>query len=184
MKKVIITFTAIIFWANINVFSQDATAIFQKIPVDTITKLITYKEVVNENGTPDELYVRGIEWINSFYKNPTGVTRTRDPQNHKIIGVAYFKIKKSDKDGLRLDAGEIGYTITLEFRENRYRFELTKYNVKKASHFPLERWMNPKDPQYTADCPDFIEQMDQYSRELIASMKKGMKPKVTIEDNW
>ncbi|HRS53465.1 MAG TPA: DUF4468 domain-containing protein [Bacteroidales bacterium] len=172
----IVTFT--------NLRAQKTQQINVKVPIDTITKLISYKEVVQETGTADELYTRAIEWINSFYKNPTGVTKTRDPQNHKIVGVAYFKIKKKDKSGTMLDAGEIGYTITLEFKDNRYRYELTKYNVKKLSYFPLERWLDPKDSQYTEDCPDFILQVDEYTKNLISSLKKGMKAKVVIEDNW
>lgn len=169
--------------SSVFLFSQVSEDV-PKIPIDTNTNLISYKEVVEENGTADELYKRAIEWINSFYVNPTSVTRTRDPINHKIIGIAQFKIKKTDKDGLSIDAGNIAYTITLEFKENRYRYELTKFNHKRTSHFPLERWLDPKDPQYNNDSPTYITQMHQYAQELITSLIKGMKPKVVIEDNW
>lgn len=184
MKKIafIILLTAGIFSSAYS-FSQSETGIPQ-MPIDSITKLISYKEVVQEDGTPDELYKRAIEWINSFYKNPTGVTRTRDPINHKIIGVAQTKIKKTDKDGIVLDASNIAYTITIEFKKNRYRYELTKFNQKRTSHFPLERWLDLKDPQYNSNCPDYLNQVNSYALELIESLKKGMKPKVVIEDNW
>lgn len=184
MKKIafIILLTVSIFSSGIS-YSQNITEVPQ-MPIDSITKLISYKEVVNENGTPDELYKRAIEWINSFYNNPTGVTRTRDPINHKIIGVAQIKIKRTDKDGVVLDAGNVAYTINIEFKENRYRYELTKFNHKRTSHFPIERWLDPKDPQYNSDCPDYLNQVHAYSLDLIENLKKGMKPKVVIEDNW
>jgi len=184
MKKNIFLFyfTLCVVYGSSSV-SQNLFDISQ-IPVDTITKLISYKEVVQEKGSADELYNRAIEWFNSFYKNPTGVTRIRDPQNHKITGVAQFKIKKTDKDGVNIDAGNIAYTIILEFKDNRYRYELTNFNHKRTSYFPLERWLDPKDPQYNSDCPEFIKQVHNYSQELSKSLKQGMKPKVFIEDNW
>ena len=45
------------------------------VPIDPVTKMITYEEVVKETGTKDELYDRCVKWFNSFYKNITNVTK-------------------------------------------------------------------------------------------------------------
>ncbi|NLL29406.1 MAG: hypothetical protein GX259_11515, partial [Bacteroidales bacterium] len=51
-----------------------------QVSVDPDTKLITYQEVVTMEGTKDVLYSRAIAWINSYFKNPQGVTTKRDPE--------------------------------------------------------------------------------------------------------
>ena len=39
------------------------------MPIDTITKQITYREVVQVEGTKDVLFDRAMEWIKKQYKN-------------------------------------------------------------------------------------------------------------------
>ena len=50
--------------------------------------------------------------------------------------------------------------------------------------FPLERWLDKADPQYTPKCEEYLSQVDTQIKEIIASLKKGMLPKVVKSDVW
>ncbi|MCX6271886.1 MAG: DUF4468 domain-containing protein [Bacteroidetes bacterium] len=154
------------------------------IPVDESTKLITYKEVVQEKGTRDELYNRGIEWINAFFKNPVDVTRTRDKDNGLIKGIARFKLFYADKDGFKRETGMCEYEFTLEFKEGRYRVIFTNFILKEVSRRPIERWLNKLDPAYNPQWDDYLKQVDTYVKETTANLKKAMQPPVKKDDSW
>jgi hypothetical protein len=163
--------------------AQDST-ISATIPVDDISKLITYKEVVNEKGSRDELYVRGIEWVSGFFKNPSEVTRTRDRDNGIIKGVHRFKLYYTDKDGFKRETNFCEYDFTIEFKEGRYRYTLTDFCLKEASRQHIERWLNKKDPAYNPQWDDYLLQVDTFVKEWSASLKKGMRPPIKKDDNW
>lgn len=159
--------------------SQTAT-----LPIDEDTKLITYKEVVWQDGESAKLYTTAIAWINANYKNPNEVTSVREPENGKLVLNPRFKIYNVDKKGLQTDGGIIKYTLKLEFKPNRYRYVFTDFNLQAVSKFPLERWLDKNDPQYTTLCPGYLYQVDTTVNGIIKSLKKGMVPKVIKTDEW
>ncbi|MEI6122379.1 MAG: DUF4468 domain-containing protein [Bacteroidota bacterium] len=155
------------------------------LPIDSITKLITYKEVVQQEADVNKLYVTAIAWINANYKNPNEATTVRDPENGKIVIRHRFKIYNFDvKTGDKSDAGAIIYTLKLEFKPNKYRYIFTDFSLEATSKFPLERWLNKKDPQYTPACEEYIKQVNTWVTDMIVSLKKGMVPKVETPDTW
>jgi hypothetical protein len=154
------------------------------VPVDDQTKLVTYKEVVQVKGTKDELYVRGIEWINTYYKNPTEVTRTRNREDGLIKGVARFKTTFTDKDGFKKDGPMIEYGFTFEFKDGRYRYIFTDMSRKEASRQPVELWLNNKDHAYNPQWDDYLAQIDAYFKTTLASLKKAMEPQAKKDDSW
>ncbi|MCD4736906.1 MAG: DUF4468 domain-containing protein [Bacteroidales bacterium] len=156
-----------------------------ELPVDEKSGLITYKEVVTEDGTKEEFFNHAVVWINSYYKNPAGVTKVRDLETGEIKGVARFKIKNTDKNGFETDAGVIQYNFTLEFKEGRYRYILTGFFLKQASKIPVEKWMDKENQQYTPVWDDYLLQINKFAEDWIASLKEGMKPKVeNTDDDW
>lgn len=161
------------------VFPQKAA-----IPVDEDTKLITYKEVVQQEGDKDKLYKTAIAWVNANYKNPNEVTSIREPENGKLVLNHRFKISNVDKKGLKTDAGVINYTLKLEFKPGKYRYIVTDFTVQAVSKFPLERWLDKNDPQYTSACDVWLYQVDTTVNGIIKSLKKGMVPKVDKPDEW
>jgi hypothetical protein len=165
------------------VSAQD-TATHPVMPVDEDSKLITYKEVIQEKGTRNDLYIRGIAWINSFYKNPQEVTRVRDADNGIIKGIARFKTYYTDKDGFKREGPIIEYAFTLEFKDGRYRYIMTDFIQKLASRTSIERWMNTKDNAYNPQWDDYLRQVDTYVKDAVKGMKKAMEPKVIKPDNW
>jgi hypothetical protein len=163
-----------------------AKAQAQFLPVDSTTKKVTYKEVVTqEGGTPAKMYNQAIEWVNSFYANPSEATRVRDPDNSKIEIKHRIKVCNVDKDGNKtLECEVVEYELTLEFKDGRYRYTFTNFNVLKTSKFPVERWLDKNDPAYTAVCDVYCKQLGEEVNKIIKSLKEGMKPKVIKNDNW
>jgi hypothetical protein len=160
-------------------FSQNAA-----VPIDEDTKLITYKEVVQQEGEINKLYNTAIAWVNVNYKNPNEVTEVRDAENGKLVLKHRFKIFNMDSKGFRSDAGVINYTLKLEFKPNKYRYIFTDFSLATTSKFPLERWLDKNDPQYTPACDNYIFQVDSTVHGIIKSLKKGMVPKIPKPDEW
>lgn len=153
-------------------------------PIDKDTGLITYQEVVQQPGTADELYVRCIEWINTWYKNPADVCKVRNRESAVIEIHHRFEIL-NEKDDARLIAGIVNYTLKLEFKPGRYRYSVSDMNLKQASRFPIERWLDKSDSMYTPLWDDYLKQVDTQVKELIESLKAGMQPPVVKqEEKW
>ena len=156
-----------------------------QVSVDPDTKLITYQEVVTMEGTKDVLYSRAIAWINSYFKNPQGVTTKRDPENGEILCAYRFWMKDADKDGNLVNSTTmVEFKFRLELKEGRYRYTFNQFRKKAASMFHLERWLDKSDPQYTPKCDGYLLQVDENIKEIIASLKKGMEPKAVKKDDW
>lgn len=154
------------------------------LPIDPESKLIMFREVVPQEGTPDILYDRGASWFSSFYKSPTSVLKVQDKVNGKIEGTARIPISYVDDQGNKRDGGLINYDIKLELKDNKYRYTLTNFNLKAASRFPIEKWLNKSDPAYNANWDSYLYQVDTTMVSLIKSLKEGMKPKAVKKDEW
>ena len=155
------------------------------MPVDENTGLITYKEVVEEPGTPDELFNRAASWLPSFFANPWEAAKVRDQSSGLIKIQHQFRIYDKDGDGNKSDAGMVLYNARLEFKENRYRIVMDNFVLKALSRFPCERWLDVNDPEYRSNWKYYLEQVDVYSKDLIESLKMAMKPKKeAVDDDW
>ena len=161
--------------SSLILFSQTTS-----IPVDEDTGKIMYREVVEQKGTKTEFFNRAISWINSFYKNPVAVTKTRDPESGIIRGLHRIKLKDTMKDGTRTDAGTVQYEFSIELKDGRYRYTLHEFVLRQQSKIPAERWLNQSD----AKSKSYLKQIDDFSKNWIASLKSGMLPKVEKSDEW
>jgi hypothetical protein len=155
-----------------------------KIPVDPDSKLIQYRDIINQDGTKDVLYDRGAEWIRSYYINPGSVTKVQDRVNGKIEGTGRLRLYFYDSNNTRTDAGMVYYDFHLEFKENKYRYTLTNFSLKGASRIPLEKWMNKDDPSYNPQMENYLYQVDTTMQNLVVRLKEGMKPRVIKKDEW
>lgn len=173
-----------VFWMTISsVFAQQNFTAPQ-IHIDPDTKLITYREVVNQEGNKDILFERGMSWMRVYYLNPNSIANVMDKANGKIEGIGRLRVYYFDKDSNRRDGGIITYAIKLEFKDNRYRYTMNDFNVKAVSRFPIERWMNKKDPEYVPQDDSYLYQVDTIMQRLIRTLKEEMKPKVIKKDEW
>ncbi|MFM7217436.1 MAG: hypothetical protein ACKO1U_05405, partial [Bacteroidota bacterium] len=63
------------------------------LPVDSITKLISYEGVSEvKDVAADVLYQRALQWFKSYYKNPTELIRENDSIKLRITGKPRFRI--------------------------------------------------------------------------------------------
>ncbi|NOX84829.1 MAG: DUF4468 domain-containing protein [Chlorobi bacterium] len=173
------TFLALIFLlSGMQIYAQHLKKEIKlyPIPVDSATRVIRFRNVVDVEGTKDELYKRCVYWLNDFYKDPTRVTTLRDPKSGKIAGRHQFRIYYYDKDSIKYDAGMIRYFFTIEFKDNRYRYTIDKIVLKSNTYMPVERWLNKNDPAYDPRWDDYLQQIARYVDKWSTSLEKKMEP--------
>lgn len=154
------------------------------LPTNKETGKVEYIDVVKVEGTPSDLYARGLSWINANFKNASEVTKVRDEANGVIEGKHRIRLMNTVEEGVENVFGYVQYEFKLEFKEGRYRYSFYNFIFADQSKQPIEKWLNPKDPGYTVNTPSHLEQIDKFIKELISSLKKEMKPKVVVKDEW
>ena len=169
-------------------FSKGQIPPAPKLPVDEKTQLISYNKV-NEvaNVSKDELYKRALNWANTFYKNPSDVIRENNMEEGKIVCKARYKIMNpADKKGFSNEAGVAMYMLNLQFKDGRYKYDITEINWKQQSYYPIEKWMDTKNASYKPEFDFYLKQVDDMSKEIISSLNKAMRtnPVSDKKDDW
>lgn len=168
--------------------SASANAQNSKLPLNSETKLISYSKVVQADSIDKkELYMRAFTWANTFYKNPADVIREKDAAAGKIVCKARYKITNPpNKDGFEKDAGDVMYTLTIQIKEGRYKYELSQINWKQISYFPAERWMDTKAPGYVKEYDYYLKKTDETVKKVIADFENGMtvSTKKVKKEDW
>lgn len=189
MKKLKTVIVSLSLLSSTISLAQDVKRVVPDMPVSADSKLITYSKVVTAAGeSPSELYKRAINWVTLFYKNPSDVLREKDSVSGKIVCKHRFKIvnEADKKTGFVKDAGLVQYTLNLQFKEGRYKYELTEINWKQLSYYPIERWMDSKAAGYAKEYEYYLVQTDETANKILADLEKGMnvpsvKPK---KEEW
>ena len=170
-----------------NSFAQDMASLNSTLPVNDESKLISFEKVLEvPEVKKNEIFDRAMNWISAYYKNPTDVIRERNPDAGKILCKARFKIfNEPNKDGIATDAGVIQYTLTLQFKDGKYKYEITEFNWKQLSYYPIERWLNTSSPSYNKAYEYYLLQVNDYSFKTIADLEKNMAiKKKEKKENW
>lgn len=157
------------------------------LPVNEETKQAEIKEVVEAGGsTKAELYDRAITWIYKFYSNPNGVIQSKNQETGEIEGKAQFKLKIIDKKGVEHFEGIVGYTITLNFKDGKFRYTISRIHWKQASYFDASKWMDTKDPDYNFEkYQSYIKQTLEYFENLKKELVQAVKnPPAKKNDDW
>lgn len=182
MKVIKNIITLLIFLNSVSVYAQN------KLPVNPESKLISYNKVVATEGIDkNELFKRAINWVNTFYNNPNDVLREKDSIMGKIVCKPRFKISNEpDKTGFVKDAGNVQYTLTILFKEGRYKYDLTDINWKQLSYYPIERWLDTKAQNYSKEYPYYLKQVEANSIKTLADLEKAMTlpSKKVKKDDW
>lgn len=152
-----------------------------RYPVSEETKLITYEKVIPvDEAKRDEIFERAVLWANTFYKNPADVIREKNLDAGKIVCKARFKISNPpDKEGFATDAGVVQYTLTILFKDFKYKYELTQINWKQLSYYAIERWMDYSSPSYNKSYAHYLQITDEKAKEILSDLEKNLanKPK-------
>ena len=156
-----------------------------EIPVDDDTKMIRFREVIDEPGTKEELFNRCVYWLNNFYKDPTRVTTIRDIATGKIAGRHQFRIYQYLEDSIKKPAGMIRYTFTIEMKDNKYRYTINELILKSRTNIPVEKWLNKDDPAYNPLWDSYLQQIADYVNNWSETLKEKMKPEPEKKkDDW
>ncbi len=183
-QKVYLITLAMIFVTTIATAQKEKDLQPPTLPIDSITKLITYREVVTQQGTQTELFQRALNWIAKYYKNTTEVIKSSDNATGIIECTSKLKIHIPAKDGTNTVAGIVNYNFTIEAKEGRYRYTFTRFSLKDAAYNPIEKWFNTKLPTWYPERFEHLKEVDTEITKAIASLKEEMKPKVVKQDNW
>ncbi len=180
MKNKIFSVSVILSLFFLNMMAQDVDR--PDMPVDPNSNLITYREVVEEEGTKDEFFNRCVDWLNNFYKNPVAVSKVRDQASGIVKGQHQFRIYNYEEDHKK-DAGMIMYDFKIELKEGRYRYTVDKFLLRKASRFPVEKWLDRNAPDFNEKYDSYLQQINSFMKEeWIPSLKERMKPEIEVEE--
>ena len=186
MRKLLFTLLGVL--PSFLIFAQTDAPKAPEMPIDPVTKLISYTDVSQVDGVPGkELYARALKWFNAYYVNPTDVIRENEPEKNRIMGKHRFKIyNEADKKGVVTEAGYVEYSVIVAARDGRYKAELTNINWKLISYTPIEKWMDKSAPTYLPVYEYYLKQTDEFARKLIADLNKVLtaKPVKDTRDDW
>ncbi len=190
MKNILSLFiiaTLIIGFSNVS-YSQknkEEEIVAPKMPINTDTKLVTYKEVVSATGTAKEIKEKALKWFHSYYKNSANLLK--ENTETKFRGHPRFKVvNKKDKKSIQTMAGTIIYDITISFKDGKYRYLITNIFKKASTKYPIEKWMDKESKMYNADVyPYYLLQVDDYMKKVIKSLNDYMaKNNEKKSDDW
>lgn len=171
----------------ITMFSSFAQVGIQspKLPMDESTKLFSYTDVVEVPTLKKlDLYNKGLEWCNKYFKNPNDVIRERDSIEGNIICKARFKISNPvDKKGISTDGGVVQYTLKMMFKDGKFKYTITEFNWKQASYFPAEKWTDKTNAYYKPEYDFYLQQLNEKAREISKELEKSMKSVSTEKKN-
>ena len=159
-----------------------------KLPVDEKTKLICYSKAETvANITQDEFYKRALSWANSYFKNPKDVIREYDRVQGKIVCKARFKIMNPpDKKGFATDGGNVQYTLDIQFKDGKYKYDLTEINWKQPSYYAAEKWLDATNAGYKPEFVYYLKQVDDSTKVVIKSLDKAMHTNQVVDkkEEW
>jgi hypothetical protein len=159
-------------------------------PIDNETRKITYDKIVTitdpKESRKEQLFNKAIAWAHGFYKNPTDVIREKNMDAGKIVCKARFKImNKPDRSGFASDAGVVQYTLTILVKDGKYRCQLTDFNWKQLSYYPIERWLDSSAPSYNPSFAYYLIQVNDYAYRLMDELERFMTTrKKEKKDDW
>ena len=154
------------------------------LPIDERTNLVTYQDVVQQQGTPKVLFDRAMTWAKKYYKNTNEVIKSVDTTKCVINMRSSVRIFSKQKDGTMMAKNIVYYNFKLECRENRYRYTITDFNERAQSAAPIENWFKTDSPYWSPSQYEWLNQIDKQIHELIESLEEGMLPPEVYEDEW
>ncbi|MBQ4440566.1 MAG: DUF4468 domain-containing protein [Bacteroidales bacterium] len=184
MKRIIVVLVAV--FACLATFAQKTTETPEApyLPIDERTNLVTYQDVVKQEGTPKVLYDRAMEWAKKCYKNTGEVIKSADPEKCVINMRSSVRIFYKDKDGTMRFKNIVYYNFKLECRDNRYRYTITDFKEKATGSAPIEVWFDTSASGWTPSMYGYLSQIDEEMQKLIESLEEGMQPAEEFVDEW
>jgi hypothetical protein len=170
---------------------QAQAPVAPKMPVDEVSNLITYTDVVEEPGmNKDTLYNRSMRWFKSYFKNPVEAIKKADAEARIIEGGYRFTIQRPEPNSKKqpapmVDAGLVNYKIKIMCKDGKFKYEITNISWKQTSYYPIERWMDTKATNYDPNFALYLKQTDDFMKETIKSLERFIETDpVKKKDDW
>ena len=162
-----------------------------KMPIDEVTNLITYTDVVEEPGmNKDTLYNRALRWYKTFFKNPVEAIKKTDAEARTINGGYRFKIQRPEPGSKKtpapmVEAGTVNYKINVMCKDGKFKYEVTNISWQQTSYYPIERWMDTKAGNYDPNYANYLAQTDKFIKEMVKSLETAIETDpVKKKDDW
>jgi hypothetical protein len=86
---------------------------------------------------------------------------------------------------VKVQSAVVKYTLTLSFKDGKYRYEIKNVNLQAASYMPIEKLFNQNDPNIE-DNYNTLNEAHNYFTNLIEDLQAGMRqPSVKLKkDDW
>jgi hypothetical protein len=154
------------FFLSLLVALSSIPLISQKVFPVNETGTIEITEVFQTELTKDVLYANAQEWITKSFGDYKKVIQFEDELNGKLILKGYSVVQITIPGTKNLKAENILYTITIECRDNKYRFTLDNI-VINGRYISLGSTIdkNPFSPQ------SHFEQCEKYKMKANPSAK-------------
>lgn len=145
------------------------------LPIDSITNLITYQEVVKVEGiTKDELYIRAREWFAKTFVSAQDVIQMDDKASGKIIGKGsssgFYSILMS------IIPYSLTYTVSITAKDGRYRYEISPFLV---DGYPTE----PHYVLYNKGKGPLAKKIPPHINRIAESLTSGIKEALNKQSN-
>jgi hypothetical protein len=173
--------------AFIALFTLSFSLIFaqSKIPTNSDGKAeyVAVKEV--PSTVPAELFARGLNWVKDYYKNPSTTIQSQKA-GEEIVLKSRLRLTETDKKGNVTPSGYMNYTMTIQFKDGKYRYVIGKIYMSASSYFDVSKWEQTEGTGYDAKrYPGYVTQTTAYFDRLLDSFTKGMlKPSVVEKSDW
>ncbi|MFM1876172.1 MAG: hypothetical protein RL266_1909 [Bacteroidota bacterium] len=146
------------------------------MPLDPKTNLITYSEVPEVAGVSSaDLFDRAMKWGGEYFKNFAEKLKKQDKAAGELEIFYRFPIYAYDSKGVKTTTkqGLAQFTLTIMFKDGRYKYTITDLNLKATSYMPLEPWLDREDAN-AQNHSYYLTDIDNEIREVIKSMKEGL----------
>jgi len=169
------------------------------LPIDSITKKITYTQVVYVDSSlnSQELFSIGKEWFAKSFNSSNDVIQMADKESGKIVGKGTMQVY-CKSIGSHRKCGFVNFTISIYLKNARYKYEITNFihtgqTISRDNvipdYGPCEYWINDK-REYPLMSQNgvqkisnyFLKQLDDDIKALTDDLKKVMSN--TKKENW
>jgi len=131
-------------------------AVAQNFPIDSLTKKVSFVEVVQAPGyTKSSGFDRGLVVLHRMYKQADTKIKESDKDNGIIVLNGFTQLMMKGKGGILVpDPDLVLYKLTIAFKNGKYRYEFTDFQQNRSGvPIHIEKWIEhnvPGDNYYTA----------------------------------
>lgn len=142
----------------------------------------TLTEVIELPGTKDELYHRSMDWIVKTFAGSKNAIQFESIEEGKIVLEGWIPLSHKSM-GLIYSGGRMKFIITLQFKDGRYKYELTDfrhYGAQGIPSFGTIEEMKAAPKRYKHYTEQYLSQIDQSVAAIVSDLKKSME--ITSKD--